>query len=78
MVSPEVDEDLEQTIGDNDIVHLVCDCQLDDQGDPVTDPLISMCGNQDQDPELIESPTHEFIECPLCWEAQFCPACGSQ
>lgn len=69
-MSTETQAVLDKPISDDDVVHLICDCQ--DIIDGL--PALTMCGQKDEDPMFVE--LGEGIDCPLCWSAEACPGCG--
>jgi hypothetical protein len=63
----------EWDVADDEVVHVLCDCQFDGYGRPLV-PVTAMCGNLDDDPEVVVGEVG--TQCPLCWAVQSCPACG--
>ena len=61
-------------IDDDEVVHILCDCQFDGFGYPMI-PATRMCGGKDDEPEIVDG-EHTNVDCPMCWVAQSCPACG--
>lgn len=71
-----VEQAVEQPVDScEEILHLVCHCQLDDDWNAATHPLVSYCGWVDDDVTDVD-PQDLSLICTMCIEAPVCPVCG--
>lgn len=72
--SPTVAEQERLDEGIEAVVHLVHQCQLNEDGSPKFRPLVTMCGWKPR--ERVRN-MHEHIKCSMCMEEPICPKCGA-
>lgn len=61
---------------DDEIMHLVCHCQLDEDWNATTRPLVAYCGWVEEELSSKEPKTWAQI-CSMCIEVVTCPVCGA-
>lgn len=61
----------------DEILHLLCHCQLDDAWQPTTSPLVAYCGWEDDELADWDGVDPSQI-CAMCIDADRCPRCGEQ
>ena len=75
MSSPQTaEETTDWTISDDEIDHLVCECQFGEQDQALRNPVITMCGRKEYD-AMVSSDAPDGITCPMCWSVGTCPVC---
>ena len=61
--------------GLEDVIHLVCECQLGDDGLPLALPVEALCGFRDRSATPMEGNFWSSTDCPMCIEVLMTSVC---